>query len=373
MTSRRTFLLAATGGAAYAWGRQRKTTAYVHSTEITDLAGADDVARSTNLTIGVGEAPFDPRTWDFRPKSLGGTTGLVPGQALTSTSSTATTSGGVYIDRLFTSTADLIVTTATFQNCDFRGSVNIGNGQSASAKATIEDSDMVGPGQTSYGPGQTIRRCYIGKDVATNDGACPTLASTSQPSTWQPSLIEYNWLRQVNQVGSAHNDGSQIWAGGNITYQRNKFEWYFQQIILKSDYGLISNVTVAENLFLASPASPSDCLIVLDGAANTDPNAGPHGFPRYVTFTDNWFGEPWISKRKANSAFRVINWVNSTNRGSAVYCNSIADRDRGVAAGASSVSPDGTSRPAREWIVWSNNKYTDGVVALPDSTPISYP
>lgn len=334
-----------------------------------NLVGLGAAAFANGVPTVAGST-FDPMTYDFRPKSSGGTVGVLPSLSrATRASGYRAASAGTTENMTIGGSSDVLVSQHTFSNVSSSASFVLDS--TSSSWGVWEDCDLTGPGQCVVGTGMTVRRCHVGKDVAGNDLLNPTLKSNSRPSSWQPSLIEYCYLRRHGQVGSAHNDAFQVWSGGKIVIRRNKIDAYYQQIILKSDYGRISDVLIEENLILGDPNTPADCIVVLEGAANVDAGASNNGFPTYITIRNNRFGAPWTTKKA--SGIRVINSVNTGLRDEAIFVASVEDRQRAVAAGATRRSGSGKTRTAAEWIVWQGNTYTDGTRADPPSAVITYP
>ena len=165
-----------------------------------------------------------------------------------------------------------------------------------------------------------------------------------------PTVITRNTIvRDGTVFEDFHEDGIQMWEGGNVRIDANRIAgWKTSAIMLKTDVGVISHVAITRNYL--ENATGWYLLYAMDGG---------HGRPRFVTVTHNVLGSSRLDNPIATSRDET-----GDGKDRAVFVRSHRERRRGIEqqrrdpvvrtrrqrAGMHQSSTD-----ARTWIVWNNN------------------
>jgi hypothetical protein len=201
----------------------------------------------------------------------------------------------------------------------------------------------VSPNVGIIGASFTSRSNYI---TANEDAIDPNGAG--------PYLIEYNKLyRDGTNFGTAHHDGIQFWGpGGNAVIRRNWISgWTTSAILIKTDLGPISHVTITENYL----ANPTGWFVLYVRDAHTG-----FGRPTFVDITNNKISSGGLGGSGSGSFAVSTGDDNRTAGLEATFCHTAAQRQAAI---------DGGNASAATWIVWSGNVWADGPNAGKEALP----
>jgi Right handed beta helix region len=210
----------------------------------------------------------------------------------------------------------------------------------ASANGSGATQCVIGSSFRALGEGVRLDNCTVDDGVqgagsydvehnfitSTGDGMDPTGPGSK--------IIEYNKIwRDGTRVGTEHEDGIQFWQGGNAVIARNWIDgWQTSAIMVKADFGPISDVTIDSN-YLNNPTGYFQLYLC----------PAAHGISD-ITVTNNAFGKAGFTA--------------STCSSTVTFVHTEAQRQAAIDAGNSD---------AAHWVVWNNNYVagTGAVVAPP--------
>jgi hypothetical protein len=307
-----------------------------YSVRVTNNAKAGTASVHFTVNIGPDVAatpPWDPRTYPF--DSATGRSDQSAALTLRPTSISLSKDGQVLekvrtpangVAQVLVKAKDAVVSESTLG-----GTVRVYDSNSTTARVIVEHSDLAAGAPKSDGAFGLALIMRYDTITSTNDGISPT-GGAGGPQ----SLIEYNKItRDGSRIGTEHQDGIQLWQGGNAVIRRNWIDgWNTSAIMLKSDLewhvgdGPISNVLIEEN-YLNNPTGQVTLYV----------RAGHFGRPEYVTIRNNAFG---------TGATPISSGSGPSDE--AVFVRTERERSDAVAAG---------DRSAATWIVWSGNYWAD--------------